>query len=186
MATKKNFRETYHEGDKCTRNRSSNDVEESLLHLLSVLVCNGFGLWDPNKNDRPVGRAIIPDASFFNHSCDPNVTPEWKDGCVVFKTKREVKCDTELCIAYINVDSRTCTKSRQFELQETYHFMCRCNRCITETNGKKASPQKPKSKFESLSALKNRSTRFKPKPRKARHNNNKRKSKHRQGVSSST
>ncbi|KAJ3416330.1 hypothetical protein HDV05_002270 [Chytridiales sp. JEL 0842] len=44
---------------------------DSFAHLLSIRQCNAFGLWD--SAGECLGQALYPAASFFNHSCEPNL-----------------------------------------------------------------------------------------------------------------
>ena len=46
-----------------------------IMHWVSKIESNGFGLWGIGK-DICMGRAIFPEASYFNHSCKPNCTSE--------------------------------------------------------------------------------------------------------------
>ena len=52
--------------------------ETEMLCWISKIESNGFGLWGLGK-DVCMGRAIFPEASYFNHSCEPNCTSE-QDG----------------------------------------------------------------------------------------------------------
>ncbi|KAJ3320783.1 hypothetical protein HDU76_000227 [Blyttiomyces sp. JEL0837] len=44
---------------------------DDYVKVMSIRQCNGFGLWDGAKEC--LGQALYPIASFFNHSCDPNL-----------------------------------------------------------------------------------------------------------------
>ena len=83
-----------------------------------------------NLGHRSIGRSLYPSASFFNHSCRPN--------CEVFETgsvlsvhaQRDVSLGEELSIAYIDCNQRL--RARRQQLQQTYFFHCRCDRCSRE------------------------------------------------------
>ena len=47
-----------------------------------------------------LGSAMYPSASYFNHSCDPNVAKVRQGRTVLFVTSKEVQAGEELCISY--------------------------------------------------------------------------------------
>lgn len=103
---------------------------------------NSFGLWEPGPDDPAapgfderdlLGVAIYPQATFFNHSCLPNVyraALPGKWGAARFLTTRRVSAGEELTIAYCSV--RDSASDRQLFLREHYFFACRCVRCVDE------------------------------------------------------
>jgi hypothetical protein len=54
---------------------------DAIMHWVSKIESNGFGIWGPGK-DICMGRMIVPEASFFNHSCKPNLACE-QDGTLM-------------------------------------------------------------------------------------------------------
>jgi hypothetical protein len=54
---------------------------DAIMHWVSKIESNGFGIWGPGK-DICMGRMIFPTASFFNHSCKPNLACE-QDGTLM-------------------------------------------------------------------------------------------------------
>lgn len=80
-----------------------------------------------------LGWSVYPEASFFNHSCTPNVR-KVRDGRVwQFWSSREIIPDEEVCITYLGGDERTMSKKERCEiLQMFWAFECRCARCMVE------------------------------------------------------
>ncbi|KAJ3078173.1 hypothetical protein HK102_004681, partial [Quaeritorhiza haematococci] len=109
----------------------SQKTVEYTLDLISKIESNGFGLW----NNRGVcfGRAIFPMASYFNHSCDPNLECIQKGPWMVIKTIKEVHPDEDLTISYI--DTKQPLAARRQRLSTEYYFHCRCSRCVAEEKG---------------------------------------------------
>ncbi|RKO83582.1 hypothetical protein BDK51DRAFT_11615, partial [Blyttiomyces helicus] len=104
-----------------------------VLHLISKIESNGFGLWSPKKGVC-MGRAIFPRASYFNHSCDPNCECIQDGMIMTIRTKRPVEeGEASLTISYI--DTNLPLGARRARLQEEYFFTCGCERCNAESNG---------------------------------------------------
>ncbi|KAI8841759.1 hypothetical protein BC829DRAFT_10019 [Chytridium lagenaria] len=61
-----------------------------VMELVSRIESNGFGVWAKGK-ESCVGRAVYPEASFFNHSCDPSCECVQVQGILTVKTRRAVK-----------------------------------------------------------------------------------------------
>lgn len=69
-------------------------------------------------------------ASFFNHSCGPNVRKERVGREWRFVVDKEVRDGEELCISYLSVDERLLeTGGRKEKLSKAWGFECRCPRC---------------------------------------------------------
>jgi SET domain-containing protein len=78
-----------------------------------------------------IGRAVLPAASYFNHSCAPNIRAgQGMRVAVNFATMHDVRAGEELCINYIDLDLPR--SSRQHELSTQYFFDCVCARCTEE------------------------------------------------------
>jgi len=106
-------------------------AELSALRFLSALESNCFGLWVGGS--ATYGRAVYPSASFFNHDCAPNCESiqQGAGGLMVIVARQPVHAGTELCIKYIDCDVPV--SARRQELQRSYHFFCRCERCEAES-----------------------------------------------------
>ena len=140
---------------------------EELMHWVSRIESNGFGLWSSGKNITCMGRALFPLASYFNHSCDPNCTCEQSGDVLkvftncdihagIFLGQRLTCIGEELTISYI--DTNLPFQARQAKLSEDYFFKCGCTRCTLEERagktGKLTYPQssakKPKPKMKKI------------------------------------
>lgn len=75
------------------------------------------------------GRLVCPEASFFNHSCDPNVRRCRVGRRMVFWAWRPIAQGEECCISYTSRGE----ERRQF-LLEHYGFTCTCRHCVEHTN----------------------------------------------------
>jgi len=100
--------------------------KDEITELWCKEECNSFGLWRP----RGEGLGLYPMASFFNHSCLPNVLRIEEGSTLVFKAITDVPANAELCLSYINPDHNY--QDRQAQLKEEYYFACDCARCEQE------------------------------------------------------
>ncbi|KAG2219217.1 hypothetical protein INT45_004577, partial [Circinella minor] len=75
------------------------DNKEDIMHLISKIESNSFGIYlNDNKNKgEPVGRALFPIASLFNHDCNNNCEAEQitedQDTLEQFEQKEEIVPD---------------------------------------------------------------------------------------------
>ena len=63
-------------------------------------------------------------------SCEPNCDFHWEPanaGAMCVRALRDICQGDVLCIAYCNLF----TANRRKHLRETYHFTCRCGRCVS-------------------------------------------------------
>jgi len=117
---------------------------ETVREVLAREVGNSFGIWDrgvgsvcdgngDGERGEMFGWGIYISASFFNHSCDPNVRKEALGRGYVFYTARDVEAGEELCISYIGGECATQgLEERRKSLKESWFFECACVRCVTE------------------------------------------------------
>ena len=107
-------------------------VESTAYPFLSRHLSNSFGIWELpiSPDSENLGSAMYPSASYFNHSCDPNVTKIRQGRKVLFITSRDVARDEELCISYGHTD-RDLEERRQV-LRDWWGFTCNCSRCRRE------------------------------------------------------
>lgn len=112
-------------------------VESTAYPFLSRHLCNSFGIWELpiTPDSENLGSAMYPSASYFNHSCDPNVAKVRQGRTMIFVTAREVQAGEELCISYGHTE-RGLDERRQV-LQDWWGFVCNCTRCIREIELKK-------------------------------------------------
>lgn len=124
-----------------------------LLHLISAdLVINlasrashnAFsirpeGTTDGDQSGEFLGWGVWPEASFFNHSCRPNVRKErkgrlWSFSVDLGQGGDVVKEGEQLCITYLGGDERDINVGERRErLLTQWGFRCQCDRCIEES-----------------------------------------------------
>lgn len=88
-------------------------------------ICNGFCFWDTSYEK--YAQAIIPSASYFNHSCCPNAFKMNINGKVLIYSLREIAMNEEIFISYVPHDYDSIT--RQHILTTYFGFSCTCLRC---------------------------------------------------------
>ncbi|CAF3717439.1 unnamed protein product [Rotaria sordida] len=114
-------------------------IPSIIRSIIGKSLTNAFGIWsidEPDGNKEFFGYSLYPSASFFNHSCNPNLIKIKKGAKIIFKLSKNIKKNEELCINYgnsINDD----LEIRQKDLKEWF-FDCLCERCVEEMNLKNA------------------------------------------------
>ena len=128
-------------------------LPESLLPHLRVDVCqdlisrashNAFSIRPTSDGEHSgefLGYGVWPEASFFNHSCRPNLSKERK-GCLwSFQTSRDVLAGEELCITYLGGDERDLdVRGRRKRLLDEWGFVCQCCGCVEEERADSGEP----------------------------------------------
>ncbi|KAF2089951.1 SET domain-containing protein [Saccharata proteae CBS 121410] len=134
--------------------KSHADLEEhtrSFLHLVSVLpptllehatreTCfllstrdshNSFGIRSLDDDGAEFfGYGIWASASYFNHSCSPNVRKKRVGRQWYFRASRDIGLGEELCITYLSGEERALpTKERREMLKNAWGFRCGCAKC---------------------------------------------------------
>lgn len=118
-------------------------VPQALLESCTATVCqtlvnagshNAFGIRSGSDDgEEYAGYALYPSASYFNHSCAPNVLKRRVGSSWEFVTAREVEEGEECCITYLGGDEKHLTVSeRRTRLSDTWAFECICERCLFE------------------------------------------------------
>jgi hypothetical protein len=107
-------------------------IESTAYPFLSRHISNSFGVWELpiSPDSEHLGSAMYPSASYFNHSCDPNVTKVRQGRTVLFVTSKNVQPGEELCISYGHTE-RQVLERRQV-LRDWWGFTCNCSRCSHE------------------------------------------------------
>ncbi|GAM25914.1 hypothetical protein SAMD00019534_090890, partial [Acytostelium subglobosum LB1] len=118
-----------HQNDMQKRQQIVDDVVPRIRSLACKVRCNQFGIW--SKRDKCIGVSVTPAASYFNHSCCPNIVDIRGTTTVVFKALHNIAKGTPLCITYLDMDQPT--QERQDYLKMFYYFDCRCIRCKDQT-----------------------------------------------------
>ncbi|CAH2352668.1 hypothetical protein CLIB1423_07S04830 [[Candida] railenensis] len=102
--------------------------------IIGKNLSNAFGIWELSDSDTTnkefFGYSVYPTASFFNHSCAPNLARKRVGRAIHFMTSRDILPGEELCICYGNAADEE-FEIRQKELDE-WHFKCQCTKCKLE------------------------------------------------------
>ncbi|KAF2110926.1 hypothetical protein BDV96DRAFT_623835 [Lophiotrema nucula] len=123
----------------------------SYLHLLAILplpllsLCtpetlylwsvhdshNSFGIRSlEDDGSEFFGYGCWPAASYFNHSCAPNIEKQREGPVWVFRAGRDVEVEEELCITYLSGEERKLSRGkRMLTLRRNWGFECGCERC---------------------------------------------------------
>lgn len=99
--------------------------EHMFYKICGAIQCNGFGVY--NEADRCIAIGCFPFASYFNHSCAPNLCRVMQDRRALFYAIHDIPKGTPLCISY--TDAEKGTSERRHTLLSTYRFYCECGRC---------------------------------------------------------
>lgn len=116
----------------------------SLLSSVNAHVChtsiaaashNSFGIRaGGSDNEEYMGYGLWPAASYFNHSCAPNVAKKRVGTAWEFTVAGMVANGEELCITYLGGDERDLdVQARRERLGRQWGFLCMCVRCRQES-----------------------------------------------------
>lgn len=94
---------------------------------MEIIITNSFGLTSIYDGD--IGSGIFALASFFNHSCAPNITRITVENKLVFVASRPIEKGQQLFVSYRSKFMATPKPERQLELQNSYRFKCSCEAC---------------------------------------------------------
>ncbi|KAF2840912.1 SET domain-containing protein [Patellaria atrata CBS 101060] len=118
-------------------------VSTSLLPMATTEICmtmasrdswNSFGIRSTEDGgDEFFGWGVWPGASFWNHSCDPNIGKERVGRAWKFWAAKEIMEGDELCISYLGGEEKELSvEERRRRLRATWGFECRCRKCYVE------------------------------------------------------
>ena len=119
-------------------------VPEDVLASVTSEVCrtlintashNSFGIRSGSEDmEEYMGYALYPDASYFNHSCSPNIAKERVGTGWEFRASRDITVGEECCITYFGGDEDDmAVKLRRQRAREHWGFECMCARCTQES-----------------------------------------------------
>jgi hypothetical protein len=97
----------------------------AFTHLCSAYRSNAFGIF--TSTDGQVALAVYPTASYFNHSCAPNLIRRMDGKAAAFYAARDIGQGEPLTICY--AAGFKSTAARREYLLENYRFWCRCALC---------------------------------------------------------
>jgi hypothetical protein len=107
-------------------------ITPETLFLLSTRDShNSFGIRSlEDGGSEFFGYGCWPSASYFNHSCGPNVEKERVGRVWRFRAGREIKVGEELCITYLSGEERMLSRNKRMKtLKGNWGFECGCQRC---------------------------------------------------------
>jgi hypothetical protein len=107
--------------------------DRRMLFLLSSRDAhNAFGIRSlEDEGSEYFGYGCWPAASYFNHSCGPNVEKRREGRAWSFRAGRDIRSGEELCITYLSGQERQSSREeRKKMLKENWGFDCACLRCV--------------------------------------------------------
>lgn len=108
-------------------------TSDTLLTVKAREVHNSFGIRSlEDEGSEFFGYGVWPSASYFNHSCEPNVMKRRVGRTWVFDAEKEIMAGEELSISYLGApgEEKTLnTSERRSRLEKTWGFVCVCERC---------------------------------------------------------
>lgn len=88
---------------------------------------------DGDHSGEYLGYGVWPEASFFNHSCRPNVRKARDGRLWSFWASGDIDEGEELCITYLGGEEKELDVDRRREkLKDEWGFRCGCKRCVEE------------------------------------------------------
>lgn len=113
-----------------------------VINLASRAAHNAFsirpeGVTDGEQSGEFLGWGVWPEASFFNHSCQPNIRKARQGRQWSFFADttpgQTIEVDQQLCITYLGGDEKDLDVcERRKRLHEQWGFWCQCERCVQE------------------------------------------------------
>lgn len=107
-------------------------VTQETLYLLSTRDShNSFGIRSlEDDGSEFFGYGCWPGASYFNHSCGPNVEKKRVGRLWEFRAGTDIEVGEELCITYLSGEERKLSRGkRAVILKRNWGFGCLCERC---------------------------------------------------------
>lgn len=112
---------------------SGSDVNlDFVMDALCTLSCNSFGVC--NEEMHVIGTGIYPEASLFNHSCNPNCVASFRGSEMSIRALQPIVKGDELRISY--VEQMQAGNAVRLDLKARYLFDCRCDTCSLQSVGK--------------------------------------------------
>ncbi|KAF1937452.1 SET domain-containing protein [Clathrospora elynae] len=104
---------------------------ETIFLLSSRDSHNSFGIRSlEDEGSEFFGYGCWPAASYFNHSCGPNIEKTRKGRVWQFRAVKNIEKGEELCITYLSGEERRLSRGqRMLRLKKNWGFDCRCERC---------------------------------------------------------
>jgi hypothetical protein len=95
---------------------------------------NSFGIRSLDDDASEMfGYGTWPSASYWNHSCSPNIKKTRNRRTWTFEAGRDIQEGEELCITYLGGDEKQLElRERREMLLKSWKFTCACTRCSSE------------------------------------------------------
>jgi hypothetical protein len=102
--------------------------------MISAASHNSFGIRSGSDDgDEYLGYGLYPGASYFNHSCRPNIGKKREGNAWEFRALRDILPGEECCITYLGGDEDELTVVERWSRLKLYWgFDCVCIRCREE------------------------------------------------------
>ncbi|PSN65195.1 SET domain-containing protein [Corynespora cassiicola Philippines] len=104
---------------------------ETLFLLSSRDSHNSFGIRSlEDDGSEFFGYGCWPAASYFNHSCGPNIEKRRIGRMWEFRTAKDIDKGEEMCITYLSGEERKMSRGKRVALlKKNWGFQCGCQRC---------------------------------------------------------
>lgn len=104
---------------------------ETLFLLSSRDSHNSFGIRSlEDDGSEFFGYGCWPSASYFNHSCGPNIEKQRVGRVWEFRAGDDIDAGAELCITYLSGEERKLSRNKRMKtLKGNWGFDCACDRC---------------------------------------------------------
>ncbi|KAK5175345.1 Histone-lysine N-methyltransferase set-6 [Saxophila tyrrhenica] len=119
----------------CAPGELLSSVTESVCQtLISAASHNSFGIHAGSTDgDEYLGYGLYPGASYFNHSCRPNIRKQRVGAGWEFRASKGITPGEQCCITYLGGDEEVCTVTeRRSRLKVHWGFTCACKQCVEE------------------------------------------------------
>ena len=102
---------------------------DTVFELFCRDQCNTFGIW--SNHNVMYGMGMYPAASFFNHSCSPNLVHIRRGTTLEVRTLTSIPAEhTTLCISYCELTEDT--RQERADYMYNFAFDCNCPRCASD------------------------------------------------------
>lgn len=107
---------------------------KSIRSIIGRNLTNAFGIWSPitaeDEEREFFGFGVYASASYFNHSCLPNIEKIRVGRSYKFVASKDIASGDELCISY-GIRNTDTVEQRRSCLSEWF-FECACPKCVKE------------------------------------------------------
>jgi hypothetical protein len=117
-------------------------IPRSLLPSVTAMICretasrdahNAFGIRSlEDEGSEFFGWGIWPLASYFNHSCAPNVAKRREGRTWHFTAGEIIARGEELCISYLGGEEARLSMKERYKSLEIWGFDCSCVKCLND------------------------------------------------------